>query len=149
MTDLKSFAGHLMSLSQNDWNRLFALLPILENTSNFGTLINPKSQNTSVYTFPYYLPEPIVLDTLEIIYHLDIVPVFDWMSWEEGRAILADENTNYKELDKITLCQLLTVIIRTDRFSEGYLISCFDRGVMTAIIRGLQKQIDSSSDNSK
>ena len=141
MNDLKSFDRHLRTLSQNDWNRLFSLLPNLENTRKFGSIKKSESLKSGIYTFPYFVPEPIVQDTLEVIYKLNIVPVFDWMSWEEGRELLENSNTDYLQLTVTTLCKLLTVIIRTDRFSEGYLISCFDRGVMTAIIKGLQNQI--------
>jgi len=39
----------------------------------------------------------------------------------------------------ITLCKLLTTIIRADRFSDGYMLSAFKHGDILEILKELKK----------
>ena len=93
-------------------------------------------------TFHYWSKSALVTNIFNVIIDLRLTPVFNWMKWEEGKAILKDMTSDYLILDSITLCKLLTVIIRADRFNEGYMISCFDNGIMTSIIKGLQLNLE-------
>ncbi len=59
--------------------------------------------------------------------------VFDWVRW---RAEVSDP-TALGGADVLTLRKLLTFHVRADRFSEGHLISAFEKGHITAILRRL------------
>ena len=48
---------------------------------------------------------------------------------------------DFKEFDINTLCKLLTVIIRSDKFCEGYMINCFETGTIAQILEALQSKI--------
>ncbi|MBK8516537.1 MAG: hypothetical protein IPL55_09735 [Saprospiraceae bacterium] len=72
---------------------------------------------------------------------LQLTPVFDWASWSEGKSILLNADFVYNTLDVISLCKLLTTIIMEDRFNEGYLVSCFEKGIVLKIITALENNV--------
>ena len=139
MIDIEDSSQHLTTLKAKDWAKLFALIPRIDATETFGKVEGGKFDR-DVVTAPYWIPDEIVGQTVQVIRKLNINPVFDWPQWEEGRSILENKDFDYSSLDTINLCKLLTTIIRADRFSEGYMISCFQNGIMTKIIRGLESQ---------
>ena len=63
----------------------------------------------------------------------EIMVVFDWTRW---RAEVSDP-TALGQADLLALRKLLTFHVRADRFSEGHLISVFEKGHITAILRRL------------
>src|ERR1035437_6185406 len=135
MIDLEKFPKHLSSLYKSEWDKLFNLLPEIEHTGSFGKI------SSSEKTFPHWDSSEMVDKTLNVIYELNLLPNFDWSKWKKGRFILNDINSNYEKLDTITLCKLLTIIIRSDRFNEGFLISCFEKNIVAKIVRGLKDNI--------
>ncbi len=60
---------------------------------------------------------------------------FDWSAWAhspEGQRVAArHENIALANCDQLS--KLLTAVIRQDRFSEGFLESCFETGLLLAI----------------
>lgn len=141
MIELDKFEEHLNTISKKEWKSLFDLLPEIKNSKKFGEMIDSKLQDDGSYSFPYWSWSEIVTKTFDSIALLNLTPVFDWMNWEEGREILADENYDYSTLDIITLCKLLTCIIRLDRFSEGNLVANFENGTMQKIISNLNSKM--------
>lgn len=95
MIQLEELPQHLETLSSRDWDRLFELIPKIERTQAFRS-------------YP-----DIIRNTVDVM----INPVFDWMSWKEGKAMATSRNYNYSQLDTITLCKLLGAIIRVQRVS--------------------------------
>jgi hypothetical protein len=73
---------------------------------------------------------------------LGLVIVFDWSAWKEGIDMLNEPETNYYELNRETLCKLLTIIIRSDKFCEGYLINSFEQGTVIKIVEALKLQTE-------
>ena len=144
MDELEQFSKHLTSLRQTDWERLFALLPDIENTEKFGEIKAGELIDENTLNFPYWIPAEIVDKTFRIINELKITPVFDWTRWKEGSTILNDINFDYSKADTLILCKLITTIIRTDRFSDGFFISCFESGIMAKIIKALKSNIQSA-----
>lgn len=60
---------------------------------------------------------------------------FDWPSWmgmPEGQALSSD-HAAVAAADPTQLAKLATAVIRSDRFNEGAIASCFESGLMTAI----------------
>lgn len=72
------------------------------------------------------------------MYDLNLVLKFDWGAWEEGKEILNSGEQNFFALEPVTLCKLLTALIRTDRFMDGTLVSNFVNGTIIKIIKALQ-----------
>lgn len=140
MIPLESFPHHLHTLTPANWKSLFSLLPEIEQTTSFGHAAGGETVD-GVTTIPYWVPADIVTRTINVLNELQLIPVFDWMQWEEGRNILNTPHYYFMVLPVVDLCRLLTVITRTDRFSEGYLVRCFENGSVLGILRALEKKV--------
>jgi hypothetical protein len=145
MIQLKEFPKHLKSITADQWDTLFCLIPEIERTEVFGWVVESKLQPDGSYTFPYWNEADIVTRVSEILNSsLMLIPVYDWMKWEDGRTLLHKE-VDFKNLDGITICKLLTVVYRMDRFSEGHLVTMFNEGIMLKLIKALQYNIANGS----
>ncbi|OWY20243.1 hypothetical protein BVG80_16225 [Sphingobacteriales bacterium TSM_CSM] len=116
-------------------------MPEIEQTKNFTEPIVHKEAGEGILILPAYSDAEIVSKFMDVVFRLELSPVFDWTSWEEGRQMLSVPNPGFDELDIVTLCKLFTVIIRQNRFFEGFLAFNFENGNIQAIIRSLQKQV--------
>ena len=141
MIDLDSFSNHLKTLTKNDWYKLFSLLPDIEVANSHSDLKGFERHTAGTMSFTNWESSQLVNKVVNTICTLQLAPIFDWSAWEDGKKILLQQEYDYASLDTITLCKLLTVIIRADRFNEGYLISCFENGIITKIIKALKKNI--------
>lgn len=113
----------------------------LKPQKKFGTLCGNEKLDSGVFTLPYWQRSEIVEKTVNVISSLQLTPVFDWGAWSEGKDILFNNDFDYNTLDTITLCKLLTTLIRADRFNEGFLISCFQNGIVLKIIIALENNV--------
>jgi len=141
MLKLDQLKNHIQQLSEADWEKLFVIIRQIENAKSFDKMVVNQEAESGVMQFPYVDYSSLVMEFLETVHELQVVVVFDWMDWTEGKAII--EKQTYQEQDIITLCKLLTTIIRADRFSEGYLLSAFKHGDILAILTEMKKRIDS------
>jgi Family of unknown function (DUF6508) len=141
MISLEDFPQHLQSLKKEDWSKLFSILDEITTDTHFGEMISPETLPDGTNQFPYYAWAPVVSRFVEVVYELEIIVHFNWSSWQEGKALLENPKTNYDRLDNVTLCKLLTVIVRADRFSEGTLVGSFENGVIQKIIKGIRLEI--------
>jgi len=123
---------------QKDWQLLFGLLPEIEQQKKFGKLVGSKKMPDGNLSLPFWLEDPLVSRFFNAAYILGIVTVFDWASWQEGIDILNDPESNYNDYDIETLCKLITLIVKGDKFCEGYLINAFETRTMTKIILALK-----------
>jgi hypothetical protein len=139
MVKLEDFKEHLQTLKQEDWERLFVKLPEIESTNSFGEEIESKQNENGTFTFPYCSNSFIVDEISSIINQLQIAPIFDWNSWEEGRLILESKDFDFTTLDTFTLCKFFTTIIRADRFINGYLVYSFENGNVFKIISAIKQ----------
>ena len=69
------------------------------------------------------------------------------MKWAEGKNILQDENQDYGLLEGLTICKLFTLIIRSDRFTEGTLVGCFEKGQIQKMVLALKEKVISKEWN--
>lgn len=60
---------------------------------------------------------------------------FDWSEWQSGFecASLFRNGDALEEADEDQLARMLTLIVRKDRFVEGFLIEAINDGLLTAI----------------
>lgn len=126
MIEIENLEQHLNQITKEEWNELFNLIPKIARTIDFG------NNNYGA---------EIVSNTLNHIYNLNLPPVFNWVDWDFGKEILTSNNFDYTVLDKLTLCKLLTCIIRTNRFNEGYILKCFKDRTFEKILFNLKKEI--------
>lgn len=140
MKELEGFEGHLDQIKEEEWKELFDLIPEIERTKNFGETVFPEKSSQGVQSFPFVNQSQIVTRFVDVIRKLEITPVFDWMEWSEGKSMLEHKETDYHNLDTVTLCKLLTVILRADRFAEGYLVGRFNDGTLLDILKALEQK---------
>ena len=141
MTTPENLSKHIDSLSYQDWKMLLGLLPEIKRTKKFGKLVGAEKMPDGTVSLPYWSEDEIVSKFYNTSYFLGLVVVFDWSGWQEGIVILNNPMVDFKEFDINTLCKLLTVIIRSDKFCEGYMINCFETGTIAQILEALQSKI--------
>lgn len=129
------------SPSPEDWQPLFDLIGEIRQERNFGTPAIGKPDANGVMEFPYWKHTDIVSRFIELAYKLDLVIPFDWPNWKEGKSILNDPGFDYNTLDPETLCKLITMMVRADRYNDGYLISCFESGIVLKILESLKGKV--------
>jgi hypothetical protein len=158
MMDIDRFPEHLESLNPADWQRLFDLLPEIRRTREFQR----KNENDEEYTeeeddgsliihLPNYFEIPLLCQFRDVVDELQIMPAFNWVDWEEGVDLILgirDGSGQTHTLDLLTLCKLLTVIFRKDRFCDGTLADCFTEGIIERILEGMKKKVEEISGNS-
>src|SRR5690606_4718605 len=139
MIELEKLQEHIQKLKTSDWDRLFMLLPEIEATRKFGEVKDGEKLKDGSITFPYWNSYEIVGTVFHLIHELNLIPNFDWTSWDKGKAILKSQEFDYSDLDTITLCKLLTTIVRADRFNDGFLVMNFENGVVAKIIKAIKQ----------
>jgi hypothetical protein len=72
-----------------------------------------------------------------LVHEANIVNPFAWSDWDEGRWLLMAPGTDFNQLDTVTLCKLVTSIVRNDRFCDGAWESSFFDGSMVKILEAL------------
>ncbi|HLP51252.1 MAG TPA: DUF6508 domain-containing protein [Chitinophagales bacterium] len=140
MTDIE-MQQRIDALSMDEWQKLFALLPAMKSPEggSYGS-VEVKEYSDGSRSFPYTNHAKIVNQFIDRVYEMDIVMPFDWGHWEEGRRILKTENFDFSSLDMLTLCKLITAIVRADRFNDGFLLGCFKDGTFISIVEAMQVQ---------
>ena len=93
-------------------------------------------------SLPFWLEDEIVSRFFNAAYFLGIVKVFDWAVWQDGIDILNNKYTEYNDYDVEILCKLITLVVRSDKFCEGYMINSFETGSMALIIEALKNKIE-------
>lgn len=142
MIPLPELEAHLKTISRKKWSKLFDLLPELEKPQEFGRMEGLEKSEDGTLSFPFWVSSEIVSKFFQTVNELNIIPAFDWGDWDEGKQILWNREYDYNKLDAVTLCKLMTCIIRSDRFFEGALVGNFKNGTMQRIIRALKIKFD-------
>jgi ADP-ribosyl-[dinitrogen reductase] hydrolase len=97
-----------------DWGRLLAFLPTLERS--------PYQRGLEVGEFA------------QVLYHSDVLFVFDWMQWRDTERLI-NEPAALADADEATLRRLLTFHARNEYFVEDHLVEMFENGHMAALLR--------------
>ena len=130
-----NYKEQIDAFTQRDWQPLIELIPKVESTSKFGEW---EEENI---LFPYCIEAPIVSQFLHIVYRLPIIISFDWGAWEEGRKISSDDDFDYDTLDLPENYKLITEFVRKNRFCDGALVSAFESGLISRILKSIENQI--------
>ena len=130
------------SYSKEDWKPILDLIPKIENTKKFGDDTEAKKllEQEIINLYPY-VEDKIVQQFRDVVYEIPIIIDFDWGSWDEGRAIVSNEDFDYDTIDIPTKCKVITAIVRNDRFCSGRLVEAFESGMMLKVLKSIKKQL--------
>lgn len=127
-------------LSENQYQLKINSFP----KSHFQPLVDliPEIERSSVFRkeiwdnriMPIVEWEPIVQKFFRLVNELDLQIVFPWMEWQEGARLMQNRPFDLSSCDLFALCKIITVMIRNDRFCEGYLCGCFENGLVLAVL---------------
>lgn len=135
------FSEQISGVSDTQWDELFAFIPVFENTLEFGDWTESEQIGEGIFQIPrcYYKKE--VHRFIETVIAMDLILSFGRIEWRDGVRILNNPDTNFDEFDLIELCKLLTIVVRNDRFTEGYLLRCFNKGIVLKLLKNLERKV--------
>jgi len=133
------YIEYIKSMTRKDFSSLLQLIPEIEKTKVFGKIREGSMQEHAVI-FPLLEEGEIVEKFRTISYDLKLVIPFNWGGWKEGKEVY-EKDSCYSDLDIVTLCKLITAIIRNDRFCEGFLISAFEEGKISRILHAMDRNL--------
>jgi hypothetical protein len=125
-------------ISNEQWKELFDLIPAVSRAKYFGKLIGMKKESDGIYPMPYFIHSKLVIKFTQISYKIGLIQSFDWPHWDRGKKLLDNADIDFNELSFMTLCKLIIVIVRADRFNDGYMVRCFEKGIILKILRALK-----------
>jgi hypothetical protein len=132
---------HLQTLDEDDWAPLWALIPELEATDDFGTWEGIQSMSGGIQ-MPYFVASPVVERLMATIVRLHIMVPFEWRQWEAGRKIVERGDFHPEDHSLVDCCRLLTYMVRADRFHEGLIGNCCAKGLVTQILKAMKRQVE-------
>jgi hypothetical protein len=132
--NIQSTTDAFNDLSDDDFASLEDLnTRIQTHTGPWGEIRGGVPDGSGVIEMPYSVLDPLINEFVSMWYEKDLVILFDWASWQEGRDWYANENDAKYE----TALKLLTAVIRNNQFNEGALLNAFESGVFPKIINKL------------
>lgn len=129
------------AIKDTQWQELFDFIPLIEQSTFFGKWTKGGIEENGDFAIPHCKYASVVSDFERTIYTLELLIYFDWENWLNGVALLDDENTDYTRLDVLTLLKLITLILKSEGLEEGYLLDCFEYGLVLKILKGLKGKI--------
>jgi hypothetical protein len=132
--NLSEFPNRLASLKPNNWKPLIDLIPIIKNTKPISYYPEVKEE-IGIIQMPYIIEAKVVRDFHDLIYSIGIIIDYDWVNWDEGRQIVNGGIEEISNLNLLTICKLITVIVRSARFSESELANFFESGFGLAVLK--------------
>jgi hypothetical protein len=129
------------SYDKKYWQPLLDLIPEIEATKKFVEVVERENKVEGLIQMPYFRVAPVVHKFHGTIDYLGIMFSFDWGSWQLGREMLENRSFDFDTVDIPTKCKLITMIIRNDRFCDGFLVSEFENGTILNILKSIGRQI--------
>ncbi len=137
----QNYINQINGYSYRIWKPLLDLIPIIEQTQTFGTEAGGEINADGTITMSYFVKEPVVSKFFDLVYSIPLIINFDWGTWYNKRKSLEKNDFDFDTIDIPTKCQLLTVIVRSDRFCEGALVDAFESGIILKILKSIKKQL--------
>ncbi len=103
-----------------------------------GAWSEARTRRDGMVEMPYVVLSPTAREFEQAAYAGGwVLEEFDWSDWmgTEEWAALRDGGIPVAQATVRQIAQVLTVLIRGDRFSEGYLLDAFKSGLILAIVR--------------
>jgi hypothetical protein len=134
---LDELPAHLSRITRERWKDLFDLIPEIEKTVSSIEWNRKHSPG-----LPSEWAE-IVVRLHEYLIGSGLIVDFDWAHWKELEGeleyLVSEESGDLSELPPVTLCKLLTAIVRSDRADDVLIATHFENGTILKILRGLEK----------
>ena len=144
-----NYIVRINSYTGQDWKPLLDLIPKIEAVEKFGDDSEAmKLLEQGIFSMYPYVEHEILEEFRDVIYSIPIVIDFNWGAWDEGREMVSDNNFNYDSIDIPTKCQIITAIVRNDRFCSGRLVDAFETGMMLKVLKSIQRQLGISKNYS-
>lgn len=113
---------------------VLAYLPLFEAEGyTFGQWVASEGQ------FPYFRFSDEANRFVNTLYEQNMIIAFDWGSWTEEAERYRTDPAALRAADLLTICKLLTVHVRADRFTEGHLAAIFDESHLITLLRQLKR----------
>jgi hypothetical protein len=116
---------------------LAAYRPALERHVQFGEWAGGQRQSDGAIQMPWYSFSDEAQRFLRDVSRAGWVQPFDWPKWlstKRAQQLLGDTSAIAEATVK-ELSQLLTALIRQDRFAEGTLAGAYESGILAAVAR--------------
>jgi hypothetical protein len=127
--------------AKSHWKPLLDLIPEIKAARKFAIVPEIKTNKDGVLVVPPLAPGEVVGKFQSTFEELGLMVSFDWGSWEEGREILESESFDFDRIDIPTKSKLISMIIRNDRFCDGYLASTFESGLILKVLESIERQL--------
>jgi hypothetical protein len=141
----ENYIDRINSYSKSHWSPLLELIPEIEQAEKFEHDIDPEFEAKfarGIIDLSGSNETELVAKFRDIVYELSIMIDFDWGNWDEGRAMVRNEEFNYDTIDIPMKCKLITAIVRNDRFCDGALAAAFESGLILKILKSIKRQIE-------
>jgi hypothetical protein len=135
------YLNTINSYDKAHWQPLLDLIPDIEATKKFVEIVDREDKIEGVIQMPYFKVSEIVYKFHTLVDELGIMISFDWGSWQEGKDILEGKAIDFDRVDIPTKCKLISMIIRNDRFCDGYLVSTFEKGIILGMLKSIERQL--------
>ncbi len=142
MENLDLVDERLKTMTYEEWERLFEIIPLIESCEEFamgGGLIEDEDDPESYIIVPSENSK-IVYDFERLMSDLRLIISFNWSHWDAGSEIA--RSGKYENLDAVTLIKLLIAFIRSNRFCDGALAARFEDGSILKILKELKKIVE-------
>lgn len=140
------FIEQISGISDTQWDALFAFIPVFESTKVYGGWTKPEQIGEGVFQIPKCNYTQEVHRFIETVYAIDLILSFGRMEWRDGIKTLNTRDKDFDDLDTIALCKLMTIVVRNDRFTEGYMLRCFKNGIVLKLLKSLERKVLLSRD---
>ena len=127
--------------SKSQWQPLLDLIPEIKAKLKFSIVPKIEQDKDGVIIVPPFSAAEVVGKFQYTFEELGLMISFDWGSWIEGREILEGKSFDFDAIDIPTKCKLISMIIRNDRFCNGYLVSTFESGLMLQVLESIERQL--------
>jgi hypothetical protein len=138
-----------------DWKQrmrgLAAFLPIFEEPDfSFGEWDAPEPREEGVIPLGYFAFSADAAAFIQATYDLGLIRTdLDWPSWHrtpDGHALISDPQ-RVASASAEELANVLTTLVRGDRFAEGTLADAWESGVLLAVVRRAAELADGTGDD--
>ena len=109
-----------------------------ENSAGkFGILRGVEKQPDGTMTLPWFEYRPVVTEFIQGLYDKQLNVVFDWGKWKRGEKLFSNPGL-VGRASAADCLKLITLCVRQDRFSDGFMAEALERGVITACLKRLR-----------
>ena len=142
LDDVKYFS-QIRNTPDQTWQNLFELIPEIEMTEKggFTCWVKPDKQADGSFSFPYPIYSELVLPWIDLYQASGLMISYDWNSWLTFKGGRNKSEVDYSKYTAAEICKVFTVVVRSERFSDGAIGSFFESGDMLKCLKVLRDLI--------